>query len=92
MRWKLELAKAARRDIDRLPPRDLDRVLAAFVEMEINPFARDVISLSNYRYAFRRRVGNYRILFDIDRARQMILSLRSEGEQVQRIVESVPSA
>ena len=34
--------------------------------MEQDPFAGDVATLKNERAAFRRRVGDWRIFFDVD--------------------------
>ncbi len=40
--------------------------------MELDPFAGDVIPLTNEQTAFRRRVGDWRIFFDVDRALQRV--------------------
>jgi mRNA-degrading endonuclease RelE of RelBE toxin-antitoxin system len=33
--------------------------------MQANPFSGDIVRLKNQPATFRRRVGNYRILFDV---------------------------
>jgi mRNA-degrading endonuclease RelE of RelBE toxin-antitoxin system len=35
-------------------------------QMRQNPFAGDIVRLKDYPIAYRRRVGNWRILFDVD--------------------------
>jgi mRNA-degrading endonuclease RelE of RelBE toxin-antitoxin system len=41
-------------------------------EMTRDPFAGDVIPLTNERAAYRRRVGNWRIFFDVDREKRLV--------------------
>jgi len=38
----------------------------------VDPFARDVVHLKNAETAFRRRVGEYRIFFDVFRERRHV--------------------
>jgi mRNA-degrading endonuclease RelE of RelBE toxin-antitoxin system len=33
--------------------------------MQVNPFSGDIVCLKNQPATFRRRVGNYRIFFDV---------------------------
>lgn len=40
--------------------------MTALHQMEQNPFTGDVTHLTNASIAWRRRVGSYRILFDIE--------------------------
>jgi len=45
---------------------------AALVEMQQNPFSGDIVRLTSERATWRRRVGSYRILFDVYPDRQHI--------------------
>ena len=65
MPWSIDLSGGAQKDLDRLPGREAARVAAALEAMRLNPLAGDVLKLKG-QSAFRRRVGSYRILFDID--------------------------
>jgi len=60
--------KPAQKQLDRLPADDFTRVDAAILSMRVDPFTGDIEHLKNDRYGYRRRVGNYRILFDVDTA------------------------
>jgi mRNA-degrading endonuclease RelE of RelBE toxin-antitoxin system len=40
--------------------------------MESNPFAGDVVRLTGEHTAFRRRVGDWRILFDVHREIRLV--------------------
>ena len=37
-----------------------------------DPFAGDVVRLENQRAAFRRRVGDWRVFFDVDPSRRLV--------------------
>ena len=65
MSWTLTVARDARKALERLPSRERARVLATLVGMGEDPFSGDVKHLRNFSPAFRRRVGSYRILFDV---------------------------
>jgi len=64
MNWTLLVAKAARRSLAKFPAKDQARVEAAMDRMAADPFSGDIRRLEPC--GWRRRVGNYRIFFDID--------------------------
>ncbi len=51
--------------LERVPLRDQGYIAAVLQEMQANPFGGDVVRLKNQPATFRRRVGNYRIFFDV---------------------------
>ena len=65
MAWNLQLAGPAQKHFQNLPQKDQARVKAALVAMEQNPFHGDIKRLKGESTAWRRRVGNYRILYDL---------------------------
>ncbi len=64
MTWDLIVAKPARKELDRAPERDRQRILAALRAMREDPFSGDIARLKNQPTAWRRRVGDWRIFFD----------------------------
>jgi len=66
MTWELNTTRSAQKALARLPGRDRTRIKHALVEMEEDPFLGDVTRLQNFSIGYRRRIGNYRILFDVD--------------------------
>ncbi len=66
MTWNVTITGPAQKDYKRLPQKDQERVKAALVAMESDPFKGDLKRLKGTPSAWRRRVGNYRILFDLD--------------------------
>jgi mRNA-degrading endonuclease RelE of RelBE toxin-antitoxin system len=73
MRWDLHVAGPARKQLERMPAKDRERILAVFVTMRENPFQGDIQHLKNQASAFRRRVGDWRILFDPDPGRHLVV-------------------
>lgn len=64
MEWTVVLAGPAKKALNRIPTVDRTRILAALGEMQQNPFQGDIRKLQGLP-GFRRRVGNWRILFEI---------------------------
>ena len=73
MKWELLLAGSARKALKRMPAADQRRVLAALDAMEHDPFSGDLVRLKAQPVAWRRRVGNWRILFDVDLEKRQVL-------------------
>jgi mRNA-degrading endonuclease RelE of RelBE toxin-antitoxin system len=73
MSWDVVLAGAARKAVRKAPRGDQDRLLAAVEEMRSHPWSGDIVHLRNEPTAWRRRVGDWRILYDIDSDRHIVL-------------------
>jgi len=65
MDWTVALSDRAQRSRRGLPVADQRRIDAALAAMRTDPLSGDVVKLRGFD-AFRRRVGSYRIVFDID--------------------------
>ena len=64
MEWTVVLAGPARKSLKRISVADKTRILAALAEMQENPFQGDIRKLQGLP-GFRRRVGNWRIFFEV---------------------------
>jgi mRNA interferase RelE/StbE len=73
MAWNLELAGPAQKDFQRLPLRDQARVKAALLAMQEDPFRGDIKRLKGQSTAWRRRVDNYRIIYDLHFEQRLIV-------------------
>jgi mRNA-degrading endonuclease RelE of RelBE toxin-antitoxin system len=78
MTWACEIADAAKRDLRNLPKAIQNRVARVIDEMTTDPFRGDVKGLKGdeWRGVFRRRVGDYRILFLPDQKARIVHILR----------------
>ena len=69
MAWQLRIAKQAARKLKKVPRKDQERIAGVIAEMRASPFRGDIVRLKNASAAWRRRVGNYRIFFDVNRGK-----------------------
>ncbi len=72
MKWGLVIANPAKRQLRRLFSAERHQINRAFSEMCEDPIAGDVKFLRGIEGALRRRVGEWRILFELDRVKKVI--------------------
>ncbi len=63
--WTLLVTKPAQKDLERLPAKEQNRIKAVLKEIRANPFSGDIARLKGEPNAWRRRLGNYRIFYDL---------------------------
>lgn len=73
MKWELIVANPARRAIRDMPRADVEQVLDALEEMRDDPYTGDIKFLKGTDRALRRRVGVWRILFEVLTERQVVI-------------------
>jgi mRNA-degrading endonuclease RelE of RelBE toxin-antitoxin system len=78
MPWDLHVAQPAERELDRVPAKDRVRIVAALQAMQESPFAGDIARLNGQSATWRRRVGDWRIFFDVnpDKLSIVVLAIR----------------
>ncbi|NWF91409.1 MAG: type II toxin-antitoxin system RelE/ParE family toxin [Syntrophaceae bacterium] len=79
MRYDIQFKPRAVRDIERLPPRIQTQVLARIEEMS-NDLKGDVKRLTNFTPEYRLRVGDYRVLFEVEKKKIVIYRIRHRRE------------
>ena len=65
MNWNVVVTKYVRKQMVRVPRRDAERIQMALLGMKESPFQGDIVKLGGDGDRWRRRVGNYRILFNV---------------------------
>ena len=66
MTWAVKLTRDAEKQLTKIRGKDRARIEAAIAQLAINPYAGDIKALRGYAgKSFRRRVGNWRIIFTI---------------------------
>lgn len=65
MPWNVELIRSAEKALAKVPAKDQKHLIAALRSMSNDPYGGDIVRLHNQPGAWRRRVGNWRILFDL---------------------------
>jgi len=72
MAWTLRIAERAAKALRKIPTKDQQRIAAALLAMRQNPFSGDIARLKDQPTTWRRRVGAYRIFFDVYPERLLI--------------------
>jgi len=65
MPWDVVLVRSAEKQLRKVPAQDRERILATLVRMREDPFGGDIAYLKGQEAALRRRVGKWRIFFDV---------------------------
>jgi len=85
MKWGLVIASRAKRRLRRLSTDDRDQIDAAFSAMCEDPFNGDVKFLQGLG-ALRRRVGDWRILFELDEKKKDHLHRGSQTARIEYLL------
>ena len=73
MTWGLAITSSAKRQLRRVPLPDRAEIMRTFSLMSDDPFQGDVKFLRGLGGALRRRVGSWRILFELSRENKVII-------------------
>ncbi|MEK7505181.1 MAG: type II toxin-antitoxin system RelE/ParE family toxin [Patescibacteria group bacterium] len=65
MSWHIHVAETAAKQIKRLPQAEAEKIEAAIDTMMANPFAGDIKKIKGEENTWRRRVGSYRISYEV---------------------------
>jgi len=78
MPWKVEVVRSAEKALAKIPAQDQKRLITALKSTTNDPYGGDIARLQNQLGAWRKRVGNSRILFDLypDRLLVVIVEIK----------------
>lgn len=71
MNWILSTTKGVDKSLESFPHKDYEHLKDALDQMSVDPFSGDIVKLGESD-GWRRRVGNYRIKFVLDKDRGII--------------------
>ena len=84
MRYRVILPRSVQKELDRLPDDVVKRILARLTQLESNPRPADVKKLKG-RDAWRIRVGDYRVIYEIhDRELQILVITIGHRREIYR--------
>ena len=66
MSWKVKIAKRASKQMKRVPKKDARRLFFVLEGLTKNPYQGDIEKVKSEDNVWRQRVGNYRILYEIE--------------------------
>ena len=65
MDWILIIDKTIKKQLQRIPKKDKEKIVIVINEFAVNPYAGDIEKMENEKDVWRRRVGSYRIFYEI---------------------------
>ena len=65
MNWKVLVRSKVKKDINKFPSKDSDRIKKSIRVFEIDPFFGNIMKIEGEKNAWRKRVGNYRIFYEL---------------------------
>jgi mRNA-degrading endonuclease RelE of RelBE toxin-antitoxin system len=71
-RWQLVVDRDVHKALQRIPQKDAGRIISAIAELELNPYSGDVSKMHGEKDAWRRRIGAYRLFYEVLPERRMI--------------------
>ncbi len=63
--WKIEIRGKVYKDTEKFPKNDRMRIFQIFEEILANPFFGDIQKMKGEENVWRRRIGAYRIFYEI---------------------------
>lgn len=65
MIWRIVVDGAVHKKLLRIPHQDAERLRIAINQIEFDPFGGDALKMGGQENTWRRRVGSYRLFYDI---------------------------
>ena len=72
MNWTVIIDFQTEKQLKKFPAKDYQRIRRVVNAMEVDPFFGDITKLSGRDNSWRRRTGNYRILYEIYESKKLI--------------------
>ena len=72
MNWQLIIDNSVKKQLARIIKSDAVRLVAVMNELTVNPFAGDIEKMRGEKDVWRRRVGSYRIFYEVYAAKKII--------------------
>lgn len=66
MPWELRIENFVKKQLKKFPRRDAGRIFSVIQSLVINPYAGDIEKMEGEKDTWRRRVGVYRIIYEIN--------------------------
>lgn len=76
MAYSIKISKSVQKQIDDLPNAIKGRILEKIKALETEPRPSGIVKLKNSEQEYRLRIGDYRVRYEIDDAKQTILILQ----------------
>lgn len=76
--WVLQVDPVVYKALEKFPRSDNERVYLAIKNLIFNPFAGDIQKMKGEQNSWRRRVGSYRIFYEIIFSERVVYVFKAE--------------
>lgn len=73
MTWHVEIDNSVAKILKHIPQKDAERLQAVLDDFQLDPYTGDIIKLSGEENSWRRRIGSYRIFFELFPKERIVL-------------------
>lgn len=74
--YKIKWKKSAYKELRNIPDKHIPKIIDSVEKLSVNPFPSGVKKLSGSEKTFRIRVGDYRIIYEIEQQKLIIQIIR----------------
>ena len=78
MNWDLRVDRGVKKFLKKIPKKDAGRISWAIRLFGLNPYEGDIEKMEGEENAWRRRVGTYRVFYEIYVSRRIIHVFKAE--------------
>ena len=72
MNWELIVDNIVKKRVKRIPKYDARKLVCVMEELAADPYGGDIEKMEGEENSWRRRVGNYRIFYEIHNSNRII--------------------
>ena len=65
MDWKLIIDKVVKKQLKKIPKNETRKIILAVEALPANPYAGDIKRMEGEKDVWRRRIGSYRIYYEV---------------------------
>jgi len=78
MNWSVIIDPSVRKIFGRIPKDDANRIAFVLKELVVNPYAGDIEKMEGEYDVWRRRVGAYRVFYEVNQNKRIIYVFKVE--------------
>ena len=75
-KYKVVISSSAEKILKKIPQKEVKRIVVAIERLSEHPFPVGSKKLSGYENVFRIRIGTYRIIYEVEGQKLLILILK----------------
>ena len=75
-KYKVLISSSAEKSLKKIPKKDVQHIVVAMERLAMHPFPVGSRKLSGYEKIFRIRIGKYRVIYEVEGQKLLILVLK----------------